>query len=78
MTFPNYIIFESYTIALFLLSCWICTFSKLSALSFVDRFLQQLQSKAEEVQKESSAEEGYSTNEESDLVLIMCVIYYAV
>lgn len=42
----------------------------------MDRFLQQLQSKAEEVQKESSAEEGYSTNEESDLVLIMlCYLF---
>lgn len=33
------------------------------------RFTKQLQSKAPEVQKESRAEEGYSTNEESDLVL---------
>lgn len=37
----------------------------------MDRFLQQLQSKAEKVQKECSAEERYSTNEESDLVHIM-------
>lgn len=41
----------------------------------MDRFLQLLQSKAE-VQKKSSAEEGYSTNEESDLVLIMlCYLF---
>ena len=35
------------------------------------RFIQQLQSKAPEAQKESRAEEGYSTNEESDLVPVM-------
>lgn len=42
----------------------------------MDRFLQQLQLKARETQKESSAEEGYSTNEESDLVHIMlCYLF---
>lgn len=44
--------------------------------SFVVRFIKQLQSKAPDVQKESRAEEGYSTNEESDLVLVMlCYLF---
>lgn len=40
------------------------------------RFIQQLQSKAPEVQKESRAEERYSTNEESDLDLVtLCYLF---
>ena len=38
------------------------------------RFIQQLQSKAPEVQKESRPDEGYSTNEESDLFML-CYLF---
>lgn len=41
------------------------------------RFIQQLQPKAPEVQKENRAEEGYSTNEELDSVLVMlCYLFH--
>lgn len=71
MTFPNYIIFESYTIAL-------------NSSIMLDLYIQQVISillcgqifTAIAIESRRSAEEGYSTNEESDLVLIMlCCLF---